>query len=235
MIRLYKPSLLIAVPVLSMAMTACQSNLPTNNLPTNKAAIQSTTTNKAAIQSTNSAKASATSIDVSSTSVIDNTNADDALNNSAEPKAPWTSPAITISDTDAIYHQEWLKSENRSVCPILALPKQAEAHIARHSVRRARFSGGWGVAYDLPNTRSMYGVANTGVINPSEAAYDWPYNIYYTDGSKVGYGHEGGDPTASWLAYVVTPNNCMYNVWSAQDKAHLEQMIADLRMVNANQ
>ncbi|WP_201595511.1 hypothetical protein [Psychrobacter fulvigenes] len=151
----------------------------------------------------------------------------------ATPRAPWANPVIKNSETDAIYRQEWAKSDNKALCPILALPKQASSHLASHSVRRANFAGGWGVAYDLPNKRSAYGIANAGTTNTNETFDNWPYNVNYQDGSKVGYGHEGGDPSANWLAYLVIPNNnCFYNIWSAQSKAHLEQIILDLRIVS---
>lgn len=147
--------------------------------------------------------------------------------------ASWSKSAIDNSQTDAIYRQEWSKSPTKNTCPILALPKNANAQIQGHSVRRANFSGGWGVAYDLPNERSAYGVANAGMLQAGEQVYDnWPYNIVYQDGSTVGYGHEGGDPSAKWLAYVVIPKNrCFYNVWSAQGQFHLEQMLSELRRV----
>ncbi len=155
-----------------------------------------------------------------------------SVSNAALTIAPWSKPAINNSKTDAVYHQQWMKAESKSLCPIIALPKQASSHLKEHRVRRAEFASGWGVAYDLPDIRSAYGVANAGTINPNDINYNWPYNITYQDGSMVGYGHEGGNPTAKWLAYIVIPqNNCFYNIWSAQDKAHLEQMISDLRMV----
>lgn len=149
--------------------------------------------------------------------------------------APWNKPAINNSDTDTVYRQEWIKAESQSLCPILALPKSASSHLLGHSVRRANFSGGWGVAYDLPAMRSAYGVANAGTVDPNDLSFSWPYNVSYQDGSIVGYGHAGGDPAAQWLAYIViAQNNCFYNVWSTQDKNHLEQMISDLRRVNNN-
>ena len=152
--------------------------------------------------------------------------------NEITTKAPWSNPTITNSETDAVYHQEWAKAESKLLCPILALPKQASAHLSGHKVRRANFYGGWGVAYDLPKLRSAYGVANAGTADPKDAFNNWPYNITYKDGSILGYGHEGGDPSAKWLAYIFIPqNNCFYNVWSAQGKVHLEQIISDLRMV----
>lgn len=157
----------------------------------------------------------------------------DTANTTNAQRAPWSNAAINNGATDAVYRQEWLKAESRALCPILALPKQSSAHLSAHSVRRANFASGWGVAYDLPDLRSAYGVANASTVDPNDLSYSWPYNTSYQDGSTVGYGHEGGDPTAKWLAYIVLPqNNCFYNVWSAQGKDHLEQMIADLRLVN---
>ena len=150
----------------------------------------------------------------------------------ALPIASWAEPAIDSSQIDAVYRQEWLKAESRSVCTILALPKQSAAHLDGHTSRRANFSGGWGVAYDLPKLRSAYGVANAGTSSADGMFNKWEYNVRYQDGSWVGYGREGGNPTGKWLAYILIPkNNCFYNVWSAQSKTHLEQMIADLRMV----
>ncbi|WP_352337801.1 hypothetical protein [Psychrobacter sp. 16-MNA-CIBAN-0192] len=150
----------------------------------------------------------------------------------ALPIASWMKPAIDNSQTDAVYRQEWLKAESRRLCPILALPKQSAAHLDGHTSRRANFSGGWGVAYDLPKLRSAYGVANAGTSSLDGMFNKWEYNVRYQDGSWVGYGREGGNPTGKWLAYILIPkNNCFYNVWSAQSKTHLEQMIADLRMV----
>ena len=147
--------------------------------------------------------------------------------------APWAKPAINNNETDPVYRQQWLQANSKSLCPILALPKRSSAHLSAHTVRRAEFSGGWGVAYDLPNLRSAYGVANAGTMDPKDAVFSWPYKVRYSDGSTVGYGHEGGNPTAKWLAYIVIPQNrCFYNVWSAQGKTHLEQMMADLRQVN---
>ena len=155
------------------------------------------------------------------------------IDNVALTIAPWSKPAINNSKTDAVYRRQWMKAESKSLCPIIALPKQASSHLKEHSVRRAEYASGWGVAYDLPDMRSAYGVANAGTMNTNDGLYNWPYNITYQDGSMVGYGHEGGNPSAKWLAYIVIPqNNCFYNVWSAQGKTHLEQMIADLRMVS---
>ena len=152
----------------------------------------------------------------------------------ALPAASWAEPAIDSSQTDAVYRQEWAKADSKNLCPILALPKQSSAHLNGHTNRRANFSGGWGVAYDLPNIRSAYGVANAGTADYKGTFNNWEYNVIYQDGSRVGYGREDGNPIGKWLAYIIiSKNKCFYNVWSAQSKAHLEQIIADLRLVSS--
>ena len=158
---------------------------------------------------------------------------EDVSNDMESPIAPWSKSTIKSSETDAVYHQEWIKSDSRSLCPILALPKQAVSHLTAHKVRRANFYGGWGVAYDLPDMRSAYGVANAGITDLNGIFNDWPYNVTYQDGSILRYGQEGGDLDANWLAYLVLlDNGCFYNIWSGQNKEHLEQIISDLRIVN---
>ena len=152
--------------------------------------------------------------------------------NASAPKAPWTKSAVANSAVDSVYRQEWLKAESKATCPIIALPKSSSAQLYASKVRRANFASGWGVAYDLPDLRSAYGVANAGTFPAGEEGFNWPYDITYKDGSTAGYGHKGGKPGADWLAYIVLPESrCFYNVWSAQGKEHLEQMIADLRLV----
>lgn len=210
-----RPTLLLSL-ILCVGIASCQSDLHSYSTA------QAVTVSDSPVS---------TSVNVP-TDLINNQNTAAPIGNTVPPKAPWNNPAIHNSETDATYRQEWAKSESKSLCPILALPKQAAAHLTHHSVRRANFSSGWGVAYDLPNVRSAYGVANASTADPKDAFNNWPYNIVYKDGSLVGYGHEGGDPSAKWLAYIFIPqNSCFYNVWSAQSKTHLEQIISELRIV----
>jgi len=100
--------------------------------------------------------------------------------------------------------------------------------------RKATFSGGWSVAYDLPQQRSVFGVAGPGsdAWDPDTYA-QWPHNVSWSDGSSAGYGPEAGTGP-NWLAYVKIPGQqCLYNVWSRRGQSHLEQIIDSLRMVAA--
>lgn len=160
---------------------------------------------------------------------------------SSKVQASWRKPAIAKSATDAIYVQEWGKSKSKAACPILALPTTAGAHLQGHSGRRANFSGGWGVAYDLPKQRSAYGVANVGVSEPVGPSSMWQDYTLYDDGTELTYGREGGNPNGKWLAYLTLGKQyspaaqpCLYNIWSQQSIGHLEQLLSELRIVKTS-
>lgn len=145
-------------------------------------------------------------------------------------RAPWREPALSRSQVPPVYVTEWQKAENRDICALVAPRSVGEAG-ANATPRRANFSGGWAVAYDLPDVRSAFGVAGTGAL-PGEPTYDaWPYVQDWGDGSKVEYGPEGGQGP-NQLAYVrIAGQQCLYNVWSRLGKEHLELLIRELRLV----
>lgn len=150
----------------------------------------------------------------------------------------------------ALVLAEWRKAENRRVCAPLAFAADGRA---RGRARRANFSGGWAVAFDLPGRRSAYGLAGTGVLPGDEApvgdqreilARQWPY-VRALPGlrpqSFAGYGIEGARPLTTsdpqglgenLLAYVRVPGQrCLYNVWSRLGRRHLELLLDSLRLV----
>lgn len=137
--------------------------------------------------------------------------------------SPLQRSALTYAQIPATYQQVWQRSPTRNICPILALPKQMDSHIPNITTRPANFSGGWGVAYDLPNYRSYYGVANAGTTTRTSIK-GWQDRHTYADGTFVTYGHAGHDPNANMLAYLVLPNGCFYNLWSGNE-VHLIEML----------
>ena len=86
-------------------------------------------------------------------------------------------------------------------------------------------------AWDVPGLRSAFGVAGTGV-EPGPGTYDdWPHRVRWRDGSEAGYGPEGGTGP-NQLAYLRVPGQrCLYNVWSALGRSHLEALLERLRFV----
>jgi len=148
------------------------------------------------------------------------------------PPAPWSAPALASSAVPPIYVDVWRAAENRSTCALLA-PERLDPVLQQAATpRAATFSGGWAVAYDLPQTRSAFGVAGTGSRAWDANVYDaWPERRILADGSRVGYGPEGGTGP-NWLAYVRMPGQeCLYNIWSRRGQAHLEELLGQLRFV----
>lgn len=146
--------------------------------------------------------------------------------------APWSNATLAAAAVPEVFVSAWRAAENRQHCALLA-PARLSSDVAGDArARAAAFSGGWGVAYDLPSQRSAFGVAGTGASAWSGDVYDqWPERRVYADGSRVGYGPEGG-AGPNWLAYVRIPGqDCLYNVWSRRGQAHLEQLLGELRFV----
>ena len=156
----------------------------------------------------------------------------------AEPP-PWAADPVAAADVPRVYLKEHRKAENRETCPLMVLTVADEG--ARP--RRANFSGGWAVAYDkkgLAGTRpsgeacadcgrSAFGIAGAGVEKGGGPS--WPREILWADGSRAGYGPEGGTGPQS-LAFVEAADaGCLYNVWSAQGEEHLVSLINGLRRV----
>ena len=146
--------------------------------------------------------------------------------------APWSGPALARSDVPDIYLTVWRRAENRGRCALLAPSRLDPGLQERATPRAATFSGGWAVAYDLPGERSAFGVAGTGSDAWADDVYDeWPEKRLLEDGSRVGYGPEGGTGP-NWLAYLhIAGQQCLYNVWSRRGKAHLEELLGQLRFV----
>ena len=145
--------------------------------------------------------------------------------------APWNAPPIAASSVPRVFSEVWRVAENKSRCALLA-PVALTAEDSFAAPRKATFSGGWAVAYDLPKLRSAFGVAGSGsdAWDPDTYA-KWPQNKIWSDSSSAGYGPEAGTGP-NWLAYVKIPGQrCLYNVWSKRGQTHLEQIIGSLRFV----
>lgn len=146
------------------------------------------------------------------------------------PAAPWSAKPVNAKAVPAVYLSEWKKAKNRARCaPLALLDADKQAGV---KVRRASFSDGWAVAYDLPDQRSAFGIAGTGLdIDAGGGSYKFPNTLVWSDGSKASYGLQGGTGPG-YLAYLeVQGQRCLYNVWSERGQAHLEQLLRSLRKV----
>ena len=155
---------------------------------------------------------------------------------------PWAGEPLAAADVPRVFRDEHRVAANRDSCPLL-VPTDVEAG-ARP--RRANFSGGWAVAYDkkgVPGTRpsgepcascgrGAFGVAGTGVDKGGGPT--WPKEIVWADGSRAGYGPEGGEGP-NFLAYLeLSDAGCLYSVWSALGEEHLVVLIEGLRRVRTD-
>lgn len=155
-----------------------------------------------------------------------------ATNPAAPAAPPWSHEALPSAQVPQVYVTEWRSAENRTICALIA-PQDLGAGSAG-TPRRAEFSGGWAVAYDLPELRSAFGIAGTGAHAADPSYASWPNVKAWNDGSTVGYGPEGGSGP-NQLAYLrVAGQGCLYNVWSRVSKEHLEHLIDNLRFVETN-
>ena len=145
---------------------------------------------------------------------------------------PWSEPALDPAAVPGVFVEAWRAAENATRCAPLG-PERLDPVLQQAArPRAATFSGGWGVAYDLPETRSAFGIAGTGASAWNGDVYDgWPHRRVFADSSRVGYGLEGGTG-ANWLAYIRIPGqDCLYNVWSRRGREHLEELLGQLRFV----
>lgn len=189
--------------------------------------------------------------------VSDGVEADRPKDNASPPLgAPRAgSPAASSHGPEPLVGEEiaraqWSRSRDRRGCAPLALASDAGA---QGVARAADFSGGWGVAFDLPALRSAYGFAGPGLLPQDEApaaaqrarlATQWPH-LRDIDGlpapAFAGYGLSGAEPYPAdnpegrglhSVAYLrVGGQVCTYNVWSRISRAHLEALLDNLRLL----
>lgn len=144
--------------------------------------------------------------------------------------APWRYEPLPRTSVPSVYTEQWQKAANRDGCALIA-PRSTGAAGSGATARPATFSGGWAVAYDLPDRRSAFGVAGAGVKAGDPSYNKWPYADAWEDGSKVEYGPEGG-VGPNELAYLrIQGQDCLYNIWSALGREHLELLLRELRFV----
>ena len=144
------------------------------------------------------------------------------------PAAPWQGAPVAPAAVPAVYVREWNKAANKATCALVALTQTGQPGA---TPRAATFSGGWAVAYDLPNQRSAFGIAGAGTEVDGNVYDAWPHKRAWADGSSVGYGPEGGSGP-NQLAYLqIAGQRCLYNVWSHISVQHLESLLEGIRFV----
>jgi hypothetical protein len=166
--------------------------------------------------------------------------------------APWSGEPLPQPVIPQLLINDWAKAANRTWCSAL-YPEDPAALNPSGISRSADFSGGWAVAWDLPNGpgreaadgycadcgRGAYGVAGPDFSGSVDDLNIWPNQLAWEDGSRAGYGLEGLESAGSgapWLGYlVINGQGCMYNVWSFLGEEHLLMLVDSLRFVEGMQ
>ncbi len=162
--------------------------------------------------------------------------------------APWS--AAALAEAPDVVQTEWDAADNNGACSALYPAETPEVDGGTGTLRRANFSGGWGVAWDRdagPGReptgvycedcgRGAYGIAGVGVLAEDVGLEGrWPAEVTYDDGSLLGYGAEGfafDDPLAPLLGELrIAGEGCLYQVWSFLGEEHLLALIDQLRFV----
>jgi hypothetical protein len=168
-----------------------------------------------------------------------------------EKRPPSTETSHAGPHDTALIRREWRKADNREQCAPLAF---ASLGGTAATARRANFGGGWGVAYDLADQRSAFGLAGSGLLDEdaepiaeqrARLARQWPLFRdldHLPAPSFAGYGLEGAEPYGSEdpdgagrnsLAYLrIGGQTCTYNVWSRLGRKHLEHLLEHLTVIS---
>ncbi|MDH3731154.1 MAG: hypothetical protein OES13_08540 [Acidimicrobiia bacterium] len=158
--------------------------------------------------------------------------------------SPWGSTPLAADEVPETLKAQWEQSDVKGFCsalfPSTPLPEDA-------TIRAANFSGGWAVAWDMPDGpgrfgsgeycedcgRGAFGIA--GAFGPADGDETevWDQQLQWPDGSKAGFGFEGlgdgsqGEPHLMYL--LVKGEGCLYNMWSFLGEDHLLGLLDSLR------
>lgn len=159
------------------------------------------------------------------------------LSPAAPEPAPWNAqPAVAAPQ---VLLTEWQKAENRATCAPMTIINYGNA-----TPRRANFSGGWGVAFDMPGQpgrepsghhcatcgRGTFGIAGAGIEKGSDSENITAAGVMqFAGANRAWYDLEGGTGP-NWLGqFHVDDQRCVYYVWSFLGREHVEQLIRNVR------
>ncbi|MDH3250129.1 MAG: hypothetical protein OEQ47_14270, partial [Acidimicrobiia bacterium] len=144
--------------------------------------------------------------------------------------APWDRGLLSIEDVPSALTTEWRRAENQLWCSAIY---PTDIGVGDADLRRAEFSGGWALAWDLPELRSAFGVAGVGSPAWEGIGIRMPNTISYGE-QVVGYGGEGFDDAAEqrMAEFSIPGQLCGYQVWSKLGDEHLVELVDSLRLVD---
>jgi hypothetical protein len=159
--------------------------------------------------------------------------------------APWGAEHLASQAAPRPLLQAWTRADNQGWCAPLAPATLGAGEGARPRVGSA--PGGWSLEFDRRGAagigangevcttcgRGAFGI--TGTAMSAEDAEDLlgPGATVFADGGRIDVQANADEPAA--VATVVVPGqDCVYQVWSFLGREHLDELVAGLRLVDAN-
>ena len=161
------------------------------------------------------------------------------------PVAPWSAAHLAQPAAPRALLQAWHRSENHGWCAPLAPTTLGAGEGAR--ARSGAYAGGWSLEFDQRGAAGMtaggdvcetcgrgtFGVAGTAMSADEAEDLVGGTATVLADGGRIDVQASSEDPAA--VATIVVPGqDCVYQVWSFLGRAHLDTLVASLRLVDAN-
>lgn len=159
--------------------------------------------------------------------------------------APWSAEHLAQPAAPRALLQAWRRAENHGWCAPLAPTTLGAGEGAR--ARSGAYAGGWSLEFDKRGVAGMtargdvcetcgrgaFGVAGTAMSTDEAEDLVGATATVLADGGRIDVQASGEDPAA--VATIVVPGQqCVYQVWSFLGRAHLDELVSSLRLVDAN-
>lgn len=160
------------------------------------------------------------------------------------PTAPWSAEHLAQPAAPRALLQAWHRADNQGWCAPLAPTTLGAGDGAR--ARAGSYAGGWSLEFDHRGSAGMtargevcetcgrgaFGVAGTAMSADEAQDLVGPTATVQADGGRIDVQASAEDPAA--VATIVVPGqDCVYQVWSFLGRAHLDELVASLRLVDA--
>lgn len=164
--------------------------------------------------------------------------------------SPWAGMPLPPSNQGAvIVLNGWKKSKNRNICAPLVFASTGRVLGAPISGKEP--NNEWGIIYELPNASGYFGLAGRGLEKFDPPIEQWPYKVFFNDGSAVGYGladmannvwrpyyknnpNGVGEMSMAGIYIPQQGSGCYYMVMTKFGRDHLESLISQLRWLKTN-
>jgi hypothetical protein len=160
------------------------------------------------------------------------------------PAAPWSAERLAQPAAPRALLQAWRRADNSGWCAPLAPTSLGAGEGAR--ARSGAYAGGWSLEFDQRGSAGMtaagevcetcgrgsFGIAGTSMSAEEAEDLVGATATVLADGGRIDVQTSSEDP-ASVATIVVPGQDCVYQVWTFLGRAHLDQLVASLRLVDA--